>query len=140
MSKHNAKETSIEVSQDVDVARLRAEFDCLLKVKDRLKRDYLLIRHAKASEIETSTYKEMFKVHRERKVCVLGAVMPWVRGAISIVGKLAIFSGLVLFVAEADSREEAAHNLIQQNRRYAEYGFGVWSWRHGCWTRHYLRQ
>ena len=101
-SKHNTKETSVEDSQDIDVARLRAEFDRLLEVKDPLKRDYLLIRQAKASDIETSTYKEMFKAHRERKIRVLGAVMPWARGFVSIVGKLAIFSGLVLFIAEAD--------------------------------------
>ena len=109
-SEHGAKETSVEGSQDIDVARLRAEFDRLLEVKDRLKRDYLLIRQAKSSDIETSTYKEMFEAHRERKIRVLGAVMPWARGFVSIVGKLTILSGLILFIAEAGSREEAAHN------------------------------
>ena len=100
----------LETSPDIDVAQLRAEFDRLLKVKDRLKRDYLLIRQAKASDIETATYREMFKAHRERKVHIVGAILPFLRSIFSGLGKLAIVWGLILFVMEADSREEAAHN------------------------------
>lgn len=104
------KPSTTKVESDVDVERLRAEFNCLLKVKDKLKRDYLLIQQAKASDIEASTYQQMFFAYRERQVRVVGAIIPLVRRAASLVGYLAVFSGLFLFVMEADSREQASHN------------------------------
>ncbi len=104
------KKPSAETGQSLDIEHLRAEFEGLLNVKDRLARDYLLIRQAKASDIETSVYKEMFAAYKERRVRVVGKVIPLVKRAGTILSHLTIFSGLFLFVMEADNRREAAHN------------------------------
>ncbi|MEO0757432.1 MAG: pentapeptide repeat-containing protein [Cyanobacteria bacterium J06648_16] len=99
---------------DEDVEKLRREFDALLSIKDTLKRDYRLIQQAKASDIDTDLYKNLFTTYKEQKHHFLGPMLPILRRSGAFLGQLAIFSGLFLFITEADQREDATHNEAWQ--------------------------
>ncbi|MEM7769115.1 MAG: pentapeptide repeat-containing protein [Cyanobacteria bacterium P01_A01_bin.37] len=92
---------------------LNREFDDLSRIKDPIEQNYRLMRQAKASELATEEYRQLFKDYERRTAEGLsGFVNNSLHRLASLAGFLGQFTiivGLILFIAEAGDRKRASH-------------------------------
>jgi len=98
--------------------RLNDEFKKIASTRDPIERNYRLIQRAKASEIDTDEYRELFKEFERQQAkgvrAVCGTLWRGTKTLGTILGSLTIFWGIVLFILEADSRQQEAHTQAWQ--------------------------
>ncbi|MGB3492389.1 MAG: pentapeptide repeat-containing protein [Elainellaceae cyanobacterium] len=98
--------------------QLNKEFAKIASTRDPIERNYRLIQRAKASEIDTDEYRELFQEFERKQAkgvrAVLGTLWRGTKTLGTILGSLTIFWGIVLFILEADSRQQEAHTQAWQ--------------------------
>lgn len=105
-------------TQEKLLRQLTDEFKDIASIHDPIKRNYRLIQLAKASEIDTDEYRELFEEFERKQAtgvqALLGSTWRRIRTLGTILGSLTIFWGIVLFILEADSRQQEAHTQAWQ--------------------------
>ncbi|MGJ3247317.1 MAG: pentapeptide repeat-containing protein [Elainellaceae cyanobacterium] len=99
--------------------KVHREFAELHRIGDPIERDYKLIQYAKDSEIPTDRYYAMFEGYQERSARGVKAVVNTLARTASFLGQFTILAGLILFIAEADTRKKEAHNRAWETVRDA---------------------
>ncbi|MEB3211855.1 MAG: pentapeptide repeat-containing protein [Leptolyngbyaceae bacterium] len=92
---------------------LNEEFSNLSSIKDPIEQNYRLMRQAKASEIPTEEYRQLFEEYERRTAEGLSGLvnnsLHRLASLAGFLGQFTIIVGLILFIAEAGDRKKAAH-------------------------------
>ncbi|MGF1497140.1 MAG: pentapeptide repeat-containing protein [Elainellaceae cyanobacterium] len=113
-------ERSPEPSSSLDnltatgLEKLRQEFVRLRAIGDPLERDYCLIQLAKASEIDTDEYRQMFEAYQQRSAQGVEAVKHFAVRTVRLLGEFTIVLGLLVYIFQADTREQETYTQAWQ--------------------------
>ncbi len=92
---------------------LHKEFAAIARVSDPIERNYRLMHQAKASELATEEYRQLFEDYERRSAEGLSAIvnngLHRLASLAGFLGQFTIIVGLILFIAEADNRKRDSH-------------------------------
>jgi uncharacterized protein YjbI with pentapeptide repeats len=92
---------------------LQQQFEALSRIQNPIERNYRMMHRAKASDIDTEEYRQLFEEYERQSADGLGGIvnnsLHSLTSLASFLGQFTIIVGLILFIAEADNRKQESH-------------------------------